>query len=398
MKQFNEFLIEGMYDPSIFKAVFMAGGPGSGKSWVAGQTTAGLGMKIVNSDEIYELKLTSSGLGTDFTKYTEKDFEKSQVIRDKAKSLTKMRMKQWMDGRLGLVIDGTGHKFDRLQSASEGLRGLGYDTMMIFVNTSLDVALKRNSRRPRKLRDDIVKKSWENVQSNIGKFQEYFGADKFIIVDNNTETEARDPFRSVYKILKKIIQKPVENYKAKKWIEREKKLKKSQTFKEYFELDEFDNPQIYCDMDGVVADFDTGVDEMIGGKFKDERWEELPDDFFYKLPPMKDAKRLWNFIGKLNPFMLTAIPTHKRGKIADRAGADKAKWMLKHFNVEKNSMRAVSRRDKKQFAKDGRDRRPNILIDDHEQNIAEFRKAGGIGIHHTSAANTIKQLKAIGFK
>ena len=71
MKQFNEFLIEGMYDPSIFKAVFMAGGPGSGKSWVAGQTTGGLGMKIVNSDEIYELRLTSSGLGTDFTEYTE---------------------------------------------------------------------------------------------------------------------------------------------------------------------------------------------------------------------------------------------------------------------------------------------------------------------------------------
>ena len=139
MKQFNEFLIEGMYDPSIFKAVFMAGGPGSGKSWVAGQTTGGLGMKIVNSDEIYELRLTSSGLGTDFTKYTEKDFEKSQVIRDRAKSLTKMRMKQWMDGRLGLIVDGTGHKFDRLQSASEGLRGLGYDTMMIFVNTSLSI-------------------------------------------------------------------------------------------------------------------------------------------------------------------------------------------------------------------------------------------------------------------
>ena len=162
MKPFNEFLIEGMYDPSIFKAVFLAGGPGSGKSWVAGQTTAGLGMKIVNSDEIYELRLKASGLGTDFTKYTDLEFEKSQIIRDKAKSLTKMRMKHWVDGRLGLVIDGTGHKFEKLKTASEGLRGLGYDTMMIFVNTSLDVALKRNNRRPRKLRDDIVKKSWKD--------------------------------------------------------------------------------------------------------------------------------------------------------------------------------------------------------------------------------------------
>ena len=61
---------------------------------------------------------------------------------------------------------------------------------------------------------------------------------------------------------------------------------------------EFDSPQIYCDMDGVLADFDNGIKDMIGGKFSDARWDELPDDFFLQLEPMKDAKKLWDFIGK----------------------------------------------------------------------------------------------------
>ena len=58
---------------------------------------------------------------------------------------------------------------------------------------------------------------------------------------------------------------------------------------------EFDSPQIYCDMDGVLADFDNGIKDMIGGKFSDARWDELPDDFFLQLEPMKDAKKLWGF-------------------------------------------------------------------------------------------------------
>ena len=392
MKSFNEFIIEGMYDPSIFKAIFLAGGPGSGKSYVAGKATGGLGMKVVNSDDIYELKLKSSGLGMDFTKFDEKDFEKSQIIRDKAKKLTKMRMKQWVDGRLGMIIDGTGKDFDKIKSASEGLRGLGYDTLMIFVNTSLDVALQRNQMRSRTLPDKIVKTSWEDVQKNLGKFQSYFGNKNFIIVDNNDASE--DVFRKVFVKIRSIVQEPLQNHIAKKWIDKEKRLK----MREEFQLNEFDAPQIYCDMDGVVADFHAFTGKHLGTKFKDKYWPDLPKDTFAKLPLMPDAKKLWNFIGKYNPIMLTAIPRESRGDISKQAASDKTKWMKKHFNLKQSDMRAVSRQDKQQFAKDGRDGRPNVLIDDHLGNIKEFRSKGGIGIHHTSASDTINQLKDLGFK
>ena len=85
MKTFHE-LQEGVYDPNIFKAIFMAGGPGSGKSYVAKRTTSGLGLKMVNSDDIYEKMLNDAGLDT-----TPEDIfsDEGQEIRVKAKAVTK---------------------------------------------------------------------------------------------------------------------------------------------------------------------------------------------------------------------------------------------------------------------------------------------------------------------
>ena len=160
---------------------------------------------------------------------------------------------------------------------------------------------------------------------------------------------------------------------------------------------EFDNPQIYCDMDGVVADFLKFTNNILGTKFKDEYWPDLPLDTFAQLPKIPDADVLWGYIKQFQPFMLTAVPRESRGPIAKRAWKDKTRWMKKNFRLASDRMRIVLRKNKKNFAVDGRDKRPNILIDDHLGNIREWEKAGGIGVHHIDATSTINDLKKIGF-
>jgi len=141
MKTFAE-LQEGVYDPNIFKAIFLAGGPGSGKSYVVRRTTGGLGMKIVNSDDVYEKMLKDVGLDT-----TPEDIysDLGQDTRVKAKKTVKTMQSNYIEGRLGHIIDGTGKDYDKISKQVSMLKGLGYDCYMIFVNTSLDTAQERNA-------------------------------------------------------------------------------------------------------------------------------------------------------------------------------------------------------------------------------------------------------------
>ena len=211
MKTFTE-LQEGVYDPNILKAFFLAGGPGSGKSYVVKRTTGGLGMKIVNSDVQFEKKLKDAGLSTDLR---ELDPTTRDTIRARAKEITKKQKANYVEGRLGLIIDGTGKDYDKIAKQATQLKQLGYDVHMIFVNTSLDTALERNATRDRKLPDSIVTKSWNDVQKNLGKFSQYFRRN-FIVVDNNDAKE--DVFGQVYKQVMSLAKAKVQNPMGQKWI------------------------------------------------------------------------------------------------------------------------------------------------------------------------------------
>ena len=214
MKTFTK-LQEGVYDPNIFKAFFLAGGPGSGKSYVVRRTTGGMGLKIVNPDNAFEKLLKDAGLSL---KMPPEELEPRDVVRDKAKALTKKQQSNYIEGRLGLVIDGTGKNYDKITKQARDLQQLGYDTHMIFVNTSLDVALERNAQRPRSVDETIVVKSWKEVQQNIGKFSNFFKGN-FVIVDNNEAGE--DVFGEVWKRIKNLVRQKVQNTRAKEWIRME---------------------------------------------------------------------------------------------------------------------------------------------------------------------------------
>ena len=211
MKTFQE-LQEGLYDPNIFKAFFLAGGPGSGKSYVAAKVTGGSGLKSVNSDDAFEHMLKKAGLSL---KMPPEETEPRDVVRGRAKDITTRTADNFIEGRLGLIIDGTGRDVDKILGQKAKLDELGYDTYMIFVNTSLDVALKRNAERPRSVAEPIVVKSWKDVQANIGKFCNMFRSG-MIIVDNNDAGE--DIFKEVWKRVKGLLRKKVTNTRAKNWM------------------------------------------------------------------------------------------------------------------------------------------------------------------------------------
>ena len=223
MRKFQQYITEGVYDPAIFKAFFLAGGPGSGKSWVSARALSGMGLKVINSDNAFTRLLGKEQMSLKFADHTPAEIEKRDKIRDRSKQVAGMQLAKALEGRLGLIIDSTARDVEKIQSEAKRLRSLGYDIHMVFVNTSLDVALKRNAARPRKVPENILTNSWKSVQSNIGKFSLFFKKG-FVIVDNNNANE--DIFREVSKRVSALLRQKVQNGRAKLWVQQQLDLKR----------------------------------------------------------------------------------------------------------------------------------------------------------------------------
>jgi len=238
-------LVEGYKDPGIFKAVFLAGGPGSGKTYIAKGlfgipdkvNVSQTGMKMVNSDKELKYLLNKFGFGTDldslpdevFSNLTNPKDPKYSGLRNFAKDLTAERRRLYQNGRLGMIIDGTGDDFKKISMEKAELEKIGYQTYMIFVNTTLEVALERNEKRDRVLPEKIVSDSHKEVNRNIGAFQGLFGSSNFMIVDNNeykTEDQAKKRFKMLVKQgLGKFVKSPIKSKKALSWIRKQKILR-----------------------------------------------------------------------------------------------------------------------------------------------------------------------------
>ena len=225
MKKLNQILQEGVYDPGIFKAFFLAGGPGSGKTFVTRAAFGGTGLKFVNSDAAFERGLKKAGLSL---KMPDEEEYFRNIVRAKAKMTTATALDTYMQGRLGLVIDATGRDINTINNQKSMLDLVGYDSYMIFVNTSLEVALERNKNRPRSIPEYIVKDSWNGVQANIGKFQRIFSPNRFLIVDNNrSEKELVTLTLNIAsKFIRSQLRSKPQNLTAKQWIANELQAKK----------------------------------------------------------------------------------------------------------------------------------------------------------------------------
>ena len=224
MKRLNQILREGVYDPGIFKAFFLAGGPGSGKSFVTMGSFGGTGLKTVNSDTAFERGLKKGNLSL---KMPDEEEYFRDIVRAKAKMTTATQLDTYIQGRLGLVIDATGRDITTISGQKSMLDLIGYDSYMIFINTSLEVALERNKNRPRTIPEYLVKNSWNQVQRNIGTFQRIFSPKRMLIVDNNrSEKElVTITLNTASKYIRSQLRASPQNLTAKQWIANELKAK-----------------------------------------------------------------------------------------------------------------------------------------------------------------------------
>ena len=224
MIDFQKYITEGVYDPNIFKAFFLAGGPGSGKSWVSERTLSGMGLKVINSDNAFAAALNKEKMSLNMATQDAKEIARRDEIRAKAKARTGVQLKLALEGRLGLILDSTARDVSRIEQEANTMKHIGYDVHMVFVNTSLEVALKRNQMRARKVPDAIVISNHKQVQQNIGKLQRIFGTSNFIIVDNNKVADDVNP--TVYKAIRRMVTRKPTSYQAVSWIKRELQKKK----------------------------------------------------------------------------------------------------------------------------------------------------------------------------
>ena len=254
MLKLMDLLTEGIQDKGIFKAIFMAGGPGSGKSYIK-EKLFGIpdnvnisvgGLKSVNSDKEFMMLLRKFDFDpTMLAAYekTDKDLfhhlsapEKKggSGLRDFAQELSKERMKGYMDGKKGMVIDSTGSNFKKVQGQKEMLEKQGYDCYMVFVMTSLETAQKRNKLRAekgeRELPAHIVKKSWDAARNNLGGLKAVFGSN-FVRIDNDKHLDDKEARHKFAPLVKKYANKwaggPIKNPIGKQWVKDQVKLKKA---------------------------------------------------------------------------------------------------------------------------------------------------------------------------
>lgn len=228
---FENLLVEGVHDSGIFKAVFLAGGPGSGKDFVMGKTLAGNGLTEINSDNAFEFLMDKKRLNK---KMPESEKAQRDEIRGTAKSVTELRQRLALNGRNGLIINGTADDIEKTKRIKKELEDLGYETQMVFVDTADEVSRQRNIERGqrggREVPEDIRKEKWMSAQKARPELQKLFGQNNFFHYDNSEDLRNASPevvhkktqeLDGIFKNVRKFTSAPPKSDIAKSWISTE---------------------------------------------------------------------------------------------------------------------------------------------------------------------------------
>jgi hypothetical protein len=225
-----ETLSEGVHDQGIFKAVFLAGGPGSGKDYVMNNTLDGQGLTEINSDKALEFLMDKEGLDK---MMPADETEKRNLVRGRAKNITELRQQLALLGRNGLIINGTGDDVVKTKNIKDQLEKLGYETSMLLVNTRDDISAQRNLERGqrggRAVPEPIRKEKWDNVQYARTEYAQMFGAN-YSEFDNSEDLRQADPetvkakkseLLSLFNKFKEFVAAPPQSQEAQFWTANE---------------------------------------------------------------------------------------------------------------------------------------------------------------------------------
>jgi len=227
MRLHEEIIREGVHDKGIFKAVFLGGGPGSGKDYVLSKTLDGHGLTEINSDKALEYLMDKEDLDK---KMPDNEEAQRNAVRKRAKNVTELRQRLALHGRNGLIINGTGDDPEKYAKIKDMLEKLGYETSMIMVNTADEVSKERNIERGQRggriVPENIRKEKWQSVQAARPMFGKLF-RDNYVEFDNSEDLRSAPPevveaktkeLDEIFKNMQKFVAKPPKNDDAKGWI------------------------------------------------------------------------------------------------------------------------------------------------------------------------------------
>jgi dephospho-CoA kinase len=215
---------ESINDKFLFKSIILAGGPGSGKSYISKIALSPDKITMASSDVIFEMKLTKAGLGKKLDPANAEVYKSQLELRDKAKAVNDRRVANAVSGMLPIAVESTGQREGSITEMKEQLESFGYDVAMIFVNTNLETAKERNRGRERVLDDSVLEGVWKNAQRNKGKFEQLFG-NNFIEINNDPieNKESVSKFKNdVLKRVRAFLHQPVQNPTGKRLMEKVK--------------------------------------------------------------------------------------------------------------------------------------------------------------------------------
>jgi adenylate kinase family enzyme len=210
---------EGVHDPHIFKCIFLFGPMGAGKSTVASPLLSHTGLRSVNLDNFNEMFVKKGQVPTGH-------LAPDQL--EKSWQLSQTQQNNFADGRLGIIIDGSGRNPNTAINVIETLAPLGYEFMMIFVNVSEATSIARQQSRAAKQQQQwgagrqvdpiLAKNTYTQVQNNLGKYYAYFGPERFVYVDNENTPNLTQATKKVDAFLRAPVKQP----EALEWIKAQK--------------------------------------------------------------------------------------------------------------------------------------------------------------------------------